>query len=243
MWYTVNKFALFNSSPMTGTLNRAQIIKMGSLITGAELNSMKIIWDDYLSPPVSGGQTRLVSQPVDRALINYFLDTTMGVEKQVAMNTEGLYLQMGAITKGNFIGLPNMNYTTPVDGWYGYEDIGYSKPVMFQAQIAANNQRKADGPILNPEFKALGLRWHQLCAVHRFMDHVSSPGPLLTLAPGQAHGRQGLLISDEVGIGKTAQALAMISQIIHWASLAENHSSFPEVHGTGSHYNISSAGD
>jgi len=216
----------------TGTLTKAEILKMGSLITGAELNSMQVIWADYLNASDPDGQTRLELRNEDPTLLAQILQSTMGVEKQIGMSSEALYQQMGAITKGNFLGLPNMNYATPTDGWHSYEAAGNEDLVMFNAQLTSNNERQSDGPILNSGFKALALRWHQLCGVHRFLSHVSSPSrPSLPPLPDQVHHRQGLLISDEVGIGKTAQALGGISQIIYWASLATENSPFPEVHG------------
>lgn len=221
---------------ISGTLTSAEIRRMGSMLTGAELNSMRIIWADYLKLPEQMGQPTLNAPIPDSSLAKQFLQTTMGVSSQVSMSTDALYQQMGAIKADGFIGLPNMNYSTPVNGWYAYEASGLVQATLFTSQVEANKQRQSGQVILNADFKPLNLRWHQLCAIHRFLEHVSSPLSPTPLAKHQAHGRPGLLISDEVGIGKTAQALGMISQIIHWASLMHEHAPLPHIHGEMNQY-------
>ena len=54
--------------------------------------------------------------------------------------------------------------------------------------------------ISNDEFTTTQLRWHQLAGVHGILRRVYSPKP--------TPERSGMLIADEVGLGKTLQSLA-----------------------------------
>ena len=55
----------------------------------------------------------------------------------------------------------------------------------------------------NPSFTAINLRWHQLAGVHAVLRRLFSKEPI--------HEPLGVLIADEVGLGKTLQCTAVVA--------------------------------
>jgi len=59
----------------------------------------------------------------------------------------------------------------------------------------------------SPDLQKIMLHWHQLFAVHAIVRNVFTVEPV--------ERTPGLLIADEVGLGKTAMAIAIVRQITH----------------------------
>jgi len=212
---------------------------MADMINEAEFLAMSVIWCNFLSQ--SSGERPIPSSDssVPEDLRRKFLETTMGVEAQLGMSSKELLISMGAqpSADGSFHVLPSLNCATPVHGWYAWEEDGHSREQSFQAQVTANEER-ING-IKGTErkvakFVPLDLRWHQLCGIHAMLTHISTPQDAsigVDAIPGQVHTRKGLLVSDEVGVGKTAQIIGVISQIMYWKHLHETGEKLPPLHG------------
>jgi hypothetical protein len=179
---------------------------------------------------------------VNQNMIDGFLSETMGVTDQIRMSTDELYEDLGGERdkQGHFVGLHGMNLSTPTNGWYILSAI-HDRRDIFEAQMAANDNVRNGDPIENPDFIPLQLRWHQIVAIHRLLSHVSSqPSNAEEFQPRDwvsplgkedlRHHREGILIADEVGVGKSAQVLGFIAQIMHWKELERKGKPFPPVH-------------
>jgi hypothetical protein len=245
---------IFRSSRVLGALSRAQIERLGKLITTAEMHAMRVIWAGRLSSDTNieeESDPNTLVQLASPNLVSKFLEGTMGVQDEMDMGTEALYKAMdGDVDRsGYFIGLKNMNYATPENGWYAYElanpdsnqaDAGIR--MSFKSQIEVNRSIKEGSPISDPNFIQLRLRWHQLACIHRLLTHISTPISENEELPNiewssaipsedRRHRREGILIADEVGIGKSAQVLGFIAQVIFWKELEIQGKAFPAVHG------------
>jgi TATA-binding protein-associated factor len=80
---------------------------------------------------------------------------------------------------------------------------------------------------LNPDalpdnLTKLHLHWHQLAGNHAIMRSILSTKP-------DASRVLGILIADEVGLGKTAQAIAVISFLMQAVYLQQNNKKFPTM--------------
>jgi len=69
------------------------------------------------------------------------------------------------------------------------------------------------------EFTPNALRWHQLAGVHAILRRFMSEEP--------SHARPGILIADEVGLGKTLQSLATIAWLTECAGRQSNEGGSP----------------
>jgi SNF2 family N-terminal domain. len=75
------------------------------------------------------------------------------------------------------------------------------------------------------ESAPLRLRWHQLIGVMVLVR-------LLTSAQKPVSPAQGVLIADEVGLGKSAQFMAFLSVLLHAAKADERQATRPPALGT-----------
>jgi hypothetical protein len=70
----------------------------------------------------------------------------------------------------------------------------------------------------------LRLHWHQLAGTHSIMRSILSPKP----DPSRV---LGILIADEVGLGKTAQAISVIAFVIQAVFLQQSKRKLPRILG------------
>jgi SNF2 family DNA or RNA helicase len=90
----------------------------------------------------------------------------------------------------------------------------WDRPELFQPESLE----------LNPDLSELRLHWHQLAGLHSLARTVFSEEP----KSGQC---AGILLGDEVGLGKTAQALASIGWINQVILMQERKMGLPPVIG------------
>jgi hypothetical protein len=76
----------------------------------------------------------------------------------------------------------------------------------------------------SPDLQRLTLHWHQLCAVHAIIRNTFTDEEV-------ADPCAGLLLADEVGLGKTAVAIAMIGFFNHVKWLIRTDRQVPPVLG------------
>ena len=213
-----------------GTLPPNQIRRMAAMINEDEFQAMSIIWGQVLSQDPEKQPMHTIPSAPDQ-LIQQFLKTTMGVENQIGMSSEELLISMGAVASldGRFHVLASLNCTMPKQGWYTWDLAGHERSESFQAQIDANEKRMKGLPSAVADFIPLDLRWHQLCGIHAMLTHISTFQDDARV-DGQPHSRRGLLISDEVGVGKTAQIIGFLSQLMHWKHLENKGKGLPPLH-------------
>jgi hypothetical protein len=70
-------------------------------------------------------------------------------------------------------------------------------------------------------FTPIELRWHQLAGVHAILRRMLSPEP--------SHVSPGILIADEVGLGKTLQSLAIVAWLTESAGRTSRNSTLPPI--------------
>lgn len=77
---------------------------------------------------------------------------------------------------------------------------------------------------LPDNFKKLTLHWHQLAGNHSIVRSILSKDPNSSCV-------HGMLVADEVGLGKTAQAIAVIAFFMQAIFLQQSKRKYPPVLG------------
>ncbi len=93
----------------------------------------------------------------------------------------------------------------------------------IRSAIQAQNTKAKEGTPLDDGWTELRLQHHQLTAVHSMVKRMFTP-----TVSGK---KSGFIISDEVGLGKTGQALGLIAFIAHLKLLSDNKLAFPKICG------------
>jgi hypothetical protein len=222
-------------------LNKSELKRLSSLISSEEVQAIVVLWGDRIG--VERGEEEQKTPLLGEDITNKFLEGTMGVDEETRMSKDKLYRALSGAknANGEYVGLMYMNLSTPSNGWYAMQTECSDRDINFKAQTSANENVLKGVPISDPGFVPLELHWHQLAAIHRLLAHVSTPvGNVPEFTPREwaaaipgkdrRHHRQGFLIADEVGVGKSAQVLGFLSQIIYWKDLEKQGRSFPLVH-------------
>ena len=141
--------------------------------------------------PVEDNQPLVVQQPI----INIDFDTDglsrdPGVEVEYSMTPEALATNLGYVN-----GLPRIfnryRHRAGVTPW------DFKSAALFQDEAAKEN----------PDMSPFVLHWHQLAGVHAIIRNIFSAQP----GPGNF---QGMLIADDVGLGKTCQSICVIGFLV-----------------------------
>jgi hypothetical protein len=123
----------------------------------------------------------------------------MGVEIEMQMSTDGVATSLGLIP-GN--GIPWQHFTRNVQP-YAVWSAGLSANQASAVHRSINVLFREGKPL--PEgWKPLAMRDHQMDSVHASIRLLVAEGP-----------RQGVLIADDVGVGKTATALGVLALMTH----------------------------
>jgi hypothetical protein len=227
-------------------LSRRERDYLAGMIKPDEIQKINILWGaslEHISDEEAVDST-VGSSDHQIQMQELFPNETMGVDREVSMSSKELYHSLGGAAKEEFCGLPNMNYAAPKNGWYSYcttrstnSNRGDQNQDGFDAQNNANNERIKGQEISNPEFTVFELRWHQLGGIHSILHHISTPtqpydgeSTSSKRQPVIGHSRSGILLADEVGVGKTGQALGTLGQVIHWTDLSKDGKPLPPVH-------------
>lgn len=128
-----------------------------------------------------------------------------GVEVESSLTPEDLSNNLGFVQ-----GLPLLFSTFRHRG--GFTAWDSTKAHLFDPSEAANNQEM--GPI--------ALHWHQLAGVHAIIRSCFSPKP----NPGY---HPGMLIADEVGLGKTFQSATTIAVLSDLILRQQQHHPLPPI--------------
>ena len=129
-----------------------------------------------------------------------------GMEEEAQMTAPSLALSLGYRT-----GIPlSFNPIHDRSGLTPWDD-----PIRF-SNLTMDN--------LPDNLSQLRLHWHQLAGNHSIMRSILSP------VPDPSH-ILGILVADEVGLGKTAQALAVIAFFMQAVFLQETNRPLPRILG------------
>jgi hypothetical protein len=113
------------------------------------------------------------------------------------------------------------------------QNLGFvnNLPILFNAYKHNGGVTPWDDPIAfqnpgllktNEEFTPNQLRWHQLAGVHAVLRRLLSQEPSRTPC--------GMLVADEVGLGKTIQSLAILAWLTECAGRqSKKGSSLPPI--------------
>lgn len=139
----------------------------------------------------------------DRSGLSDELGTDLGIEAESGKSKETLLKGLGLTGEV----LPLMfkaRHRLPYLLW----TVDLSEPQARQKQ-----QRIEEEINLPVDWEPLRLKYHQLAGVHSIFRRLVASGDKII--------REGILIADEVGVGKTAQALACIALMAHLFSCQE----------------------
>ena len=133
-----------------------------------------------------------MTEMVDESIQQCLKDVDLGVEEENKMDPSALSQDLGYIDNLPFLFNPSRHKT-------GYNP--WDKPAVFDSA--------------SPEFSSeniipSSLHWHQLAGVHSIFRTVFSPNEV----DGGSNCR-GMLIADEVGLGKTAMVITVMVTLSH----------------------------
>lgn len=115
----------------------------------------------------------------------------MGVDYETCLSPDQLADQLGFVD-----GLPFLfNRFRHKTGF-----VVWNKPTLF------------DDPDSNPDIVPLHLHWHQLAGLHAIVRHCFTSGPTKDT-------NVGILVADDVGLGKTGMAISTIAFLAHLINL------------------------
>jgi hypothetical protein len=173
---------------------------IAGLATEEDIEDLRRLYQDLFQ---SSSERALVELPDPNSLMfddAIPSDMDLGVEYEVKLDSKTLWTRLGF--EG---GIPfQFNSHRHKTGALAWDNLS-----MFSD---ANSS----------DLEKLQLHWHQLCAVHAivrktFTDQASSDGCT------------GLLIADEVGLGKTAVSIAVIAFLNHARRLSIGGSALPHI--------------
>jgi hypothetical protein len=122
----------------------------------------------------------------------------LGVLLEQQLSVEQLMESLGM--KGKAV-LPFMNRVMHTQAWPVWTS-GLST-CLIQSQLLTANKADLAGSPLGNTWKPARLRPHQIAGIHAVLRIMSQAAP------------RGVLIADEVGVGKTCQAAGVLAMMIH----------------------------
>jgi len=127
----------------------------------------------------------------------------LGVEREADMTEEDMLSSLGLDFRKPFPWLHQATSTQVKSQWATGLDA--SQVSAFQRDM----DTKAEAGNLPSKWQLLYLHWHQLAGVHAIARQLLIGGP-----------KSGVLLADEVGVGKTGTALALIALMMHYKELS-----------------------
>ncbi|GBE84816.1 hypothetical protein SCP_0607960 [Sparassis crispa] len=185
-------------------LSAADRKRMLSLVTEQELEE---VYRQYVELFVEGPMR---ADATDDAAVDVLgagdnmtddLGTDLGVEPESKMTRQALMESMGV--KGEVF--PLMNEARHKKAFLVWTEGKTPEEVRAMQREMG---KKRDKLTESDEWAPLTLRWHQVAGIRATLRMM-------------AQGSSGVLIADEVGLGKTAQALGLIGMISHYIDAQE----------------------
>jgi hypothetical protein len=174
---------------------------LAALATEKDVADLQRLYQDLFELPDDSGPLELPDPQALRLGDTVAPNTDLGVEVASKMNAYQLSLFLG------FDGAIPFQFNK-----YRHKSglLLWDKPDEFAKEDSA-------------DLLEVQLHWHQLCAVYAIVCKTFTIEPTEKAVPG-------ILIADEVGLGKTAVAIATIAFLNHsrWMGISKN-ASFPPV--------------
>jgi hypothetical protein len=133
------------------------------------------------------------------------LSKDLGVQIEAKMTTAEVMNSLGLMGRSV---LPMMNNAMNVKDWTSWT-FGLSVP-DGRAQLHAANISDIAGTRLDESWTSARLKPHQIAGVHAILRRMVQPAP------------RGVLIADEVGVGKTCQAVGALAMMLHATEKSEH---------------------
>lgn len=141
---------------------------------------------------------------LDPSLKDCLEGVDLGVEEEITMDMTTLATDLGFDNGLPFL-FNRSRHSMDLNTW--------DSPLSFDIKDASFDQ-----DYVTP----LSLHWHQVAGIHSILRHVFSPEP-------DVDHCCGMLVADEVGLGKTAMAIGIISSVSHFIWLQEHKSPLPPI--------------
>jgi TATA-binding protein-associated factor len=141
----------------------------------------------------------------DEAVTQCFKDLDLGVEKESKMNIDELSLALGYTNRLPFLFNPS-RHGAGCNPWDDAEAFDESAPNFDPEKITPS-----------------ALHWHQVAGAHAIFRTVFSKP-----TDGKENYR-GMLIADEVGLGKTAMVITVLATLSHLVWIQKNNDRVPRL--------------
>lgn len=146
-------------------------------------------------------------------------DDSIGVEIELEMSTQQLYSSLGVKKGQSLPGLMRAGYTKGHGRLVlDQPDISLRRAEQLQAHYA-----QRDGRQLSSGWTPQNPMWHQLCGVHRLIRHLGESRP-------QNGFCGGMLIADDVGLGKSLQVISFMLMVSYLIDCQLDGTEWPPVH-------------
>lgn len=122
----------------------------------------------------------------------------LGVEEEAIMSEGNMLESLGLSGCTSIPWLHQAACSLPRSEWAA----GLSASQASARQREMDSLPEAELPEL---WRPLSLRWHQLAGIHALLRQLLADGP-----------KAGVLLADEVGVGKTGTALGLIALMMHY---------------------------
>jgi hypothetical protein len=129
---------------------------------------------------------------------NLVFNRDLGVKTESNMDTSQLMLSLGL---GGRTVFPFMNNAMNVQSWPAWTKKLPSSEIHARLQAASKADK--EGTTIDASWTSARLRPHQIAGVHAILSRMVQTAS------------RGVLIADEVGVGKTCQAAAVLAMMLH----------------------------
>jgi hypothetical protein len=133
--------------------------------------------------------------------LNNVSNDDLGVEAESKMSVDALMAVLGLRGKSSLPWMNQYRHRLPVPAWTEGKSKSEVRSIFQQVHDAAASDYKN----VPEDWTRLRLNWHQLVGIVAVLSKTFGAG-----IPA------GILISDDVGVGKTAQSLGVIAMMMHY---------------------------
>lgn len=202
------------STDVHGTVEvcKANAETLKQLATEAEIGELQLAYADYFNihDNVHDGETPII--PADNPTsiqLGEICQGDLGMELEKDLSPESLSSNLG-FRHGLPLQFLNLRHKQGLTAWQHSELFGTSPPPDCMAPMQ--------------------LHWHQIAGVHSLARSV------FTATPATNGNPPGMLICDEVGLGKTALSISILAFLNQTAVLQEQGGALPPFLGEFMNY-------
>lgn len=172
-----------------------------NLASKTDIDYLVRLYDDFLDMPEDDSPPLRLEPQLDAGFAAVEGEQSLGVDLEMAMDPDQLADELGFTDHLPFL-FNRFRHKTGFVVW--------NKPTLF------------DEPESNPDIIPLRLHWHQLAGLHAIIRQCFTPEPTKDT-------NVGILVADDVGLGKTGMAISMIAFLSHVINLKAGNLPLPKV--------------